>query len=122
MKSAEKDNAMKHGSQCPKCGSDRIWAIDKLARPVPGSLRDAEVIHVMAVRVERPPTALDRIVGNESPAELRIVGVFEARICAECGYTEWYANEVNDGLLELSQMEGTGVRLLSTASRGGPFR
>ncbi|GAB3847891.1 hypothetical protein GCM10027610_068580 [Dactylosporangium cerinum] len=37
-------------------------------------------------------------------------GRFEVWICAACGYTEWYAHEVNEALAWLTQNPHSGVR------------
>ncbi|GAA3217766.1 hypothetical protein ACFO1B_46125 [Dactylosporangium siamense] len=37
-------------------------------------------------------------------------GRFEVWICAACGYTEWYAHEVNEALAWLTQHPHSGVR------------
>ncbi|WP_432988882.1 hypothetical protein [Dactylosporangium sp. CA-233914] len=47
-------------------------------------------------------------VGAEFRRRLE-AGHFEAWICTACGYTEWYALEVNEVLARLSQNPRSGV-------------
>ena len=50
-------------------------------------------------------------------------GRFELRVCAKCGYTEWYAKNANEMLAVLAQVAGLGVRLIDAENlQQGPFR
>ncbi len=98
---------MKDSIECLKCGHETIWKID------PVSFFDAEyseTIHTLPVAC--------RMVDNPSPGLLsrptqrKTVGRFVAYVCAECGYTEWYAEDI-EALGELMRGErGSKVRRL----------
>lgn len=50
------------------------------------------------------------------------IGTFEAWICSQCGFTEWYAKDVNESLAILSRTFGTGVRFYHGQPKAGPYR
>jgi predicted nucleic-acid-binding Zn-ribbon protein len=94
---------MKSSLICPKCRSRRLWQIEEVRQLQPGNI-EAMVMSV---------TAVD---GNVE------AGRFEAWVCAECGFTEWYAKEANAELARLAAFPYSGVRLIDTTAQCGPFR
>jgi hypothetical protein len=52
----------------------------------------------------------------------RPVGLFQSIICAQCGYTEWYAYDM-DWLATLASIPGAHVRFVNgEPGSSGPFR
>jgi len=91
---------LKKTLQCPKCDSRKLWRIETM--PDRGQF---DRPHPMAVTVEH---------GRWRPREIA-VGTFETFICAECGYTEWYAS----GLDKLEAAPDKGVHFIDTTPEGG---
>lgn len=70
-----------------------------------------------------PPEEIPFWTLRVSPGPRRVeVGTFEVWICKQCGFTEWYANDVNEQLAELAQRPESGVRLVERSNNRGPFR
>lgn len=99
---------MRNAKQCLKCDHDTIWKVD------PVSFFNEEY----AGSIIPLPVAC-RIVDNpdggllSSATRRKTVGRFIAYVCAECGYTEWYAQDIDD-IGELQRGErGSKVRKLT---------
>ncbi|WP_433042091.1 hypothetical protein [Dactylosporangium sp. CS-033363] len=93
---------MRTTRRCVKCQCPRLWQIDPFLIPDGDSSN---------VAVPLPPiTRLGS--GSATGAELRRrrqAGRFELWICTACGYTEWYAHDVNETLAALAQNPRSGV-------------
>jgi hypothetical protein len=50
------------------------------------------------------------------------VGHFEVWICAQCGFTEWYAMNANQGFARLAAVPNSGVHWIDTTPQRGPCR
>lgn len=94
---------MKQQRQCPKCESCKLWVINPVARE-----------HVTECTLTEP-------LGRFSSGATVRVGTFEAWICVACGFTEWYACDVNEGLAMLSHVPQSGV-LYYNGIADGPYR
>lgn len=101
---------MKNTLSCAKCGNRRLWVIDRVMRSDDGSNN----IMIFNVTVGRAPEG--------SPPGRRKVGYFQTIICESCGYTEWYAQDI-EALKELAGEPTAGVRLVDgEPGSSGPFR
>ena len=104
---------MKKSCRCVKCNCDRLWIVDKVNQletytqtgTVPMVVLAQEIIENKAG--PRPRTIVSRVAA----------GSFEVIICAACGYTEWYAYDL-EGLAKIP-----GARLVGpNTENGGPYR
>lgn len=108
---------MKTTNTCPKCDSKSIWEVKQVSQPHPVA---HNVVNKMVVTARIVPP---KEPGLFSSVECVKAGKFEVRVCAKCGYTEWYAVDANEMLATLAQMPGMGVRLIEMDSpQRGPFR
>ena len=99
---------MKASLACPKCQSRQLWQIAEVRFP---DYESSNATHPMCVTAVNP-TAYDR----------ELAGTFESWVCANCGFTEWYAFRANDVLARLAAIPNSGVRFIDTTPRQGPFR
>lgn len=107
---------MKHTNTCPKCQSAHIWVIEKVGE------RDDR-----ATDAVRPAPVTTLVVPPKEKSfwdsgTLREVGTFEVWICEHCGFTEWYAQNVNDQLAQLAADPRNRIRRAKGNASGGPFR
>ncbi|MBW2458181.1 MAG: hypothetical protein JRI68_26995 [Deltaproteobacteria bacterium] len=101
---------MKESLRCPKCDSRRLWVIDPLR--VPSEVPEGEVLRVVH---HQPPDG----GGFFAITRRHPVGHFVAYVCAACGLTEFYADDMD----ELEPDPTNGVRLVdNTDPQQGPFR
>lgn len=108
---------MRNTNTCPKCESTAIWAIEQVNQP---SSRSSQSVKKMVVTSGMVPPAKE---GFFEIAECVEAGNFELRVCARCGYTEWYAADANRMLAKLAKAPGMGVRLIELDdTHRGPFR
>ena len=99
---------MRQSLSCLKCGHRRLWVVDH----VDHATINAEMIVPMSVTTSPTP----------SGAAHYGVGRFQAIICAQCGYTEWYAHQL-ELLNERAKDPSSGVRLvISEPGSQGPYR
>lgn len=106
---------MKLSRQCPKCESRQLWIIDKiLERTRP----DSSVLRPMPITIAN----FDASNGRTNSFSTLTVGCFEAWICSQCGFTEWYAKEMNGALAMLSRVADTGVTFYNGQPPQSPFR
>lgn len=104
---------MKNSLTCPKCQSRRLWTVERMALPTPETANTVFPFPVVAQEVPRARSDnVDRVAG----------GTFSAWICAQCGYTEWYARDAAAALTKLAQTPNSGVRWIDTTPQRGPFR
>ena len=104
---------MRINQACPKCHSTQVWIIDSVVQPTSDSYGMNPLVVTTAMMPET----------NWLVGPLRMsAGTFEAWICVQCGFTEWYAKNANEKLAELAQLPDSGVRLLDTGAPRGPFR
>lgn len=84
---------MKRTGKCVKCECDQLWVVEKVTQldahtrtgTVPMVVTSQEITEVKSdPDVKQNPRS--RTVVSRVEA-----GSFQAMICAECGYTEWYA-------------------------------
>jgi predicted nucleic-acid-binding Zn-ribbon protein len=96
---------MKNSLRCPKCEHRKILRVDQLVTQLTGV---STVPMPVAVR---------------SPAHLfrrNRFGTFGAFVCAACGYTEIYANDIADLVAHPENANGVGV--LDGETSEGPHR
>src|SRR5262245_11168854 len=113
---------MKFSGKCSKCGSVRLWVIETVGVGNGSPNRRDLPVTVAYIPPGDVPFWSLRFSDVSKYVE---VGTFEAWVCANCGFTEWYAKDVNDTLAELAKHPETGIRLVDASnSQGtrGPFR
>jgi predicted nucleic-acid-binding Zn-ribbon protein len=94
---------MKKTLQCPKCEGREIWRIEQMLERGHGSRPEP-----FAVMLE--PAFWTGSVPH---------GTFEAFICKACGYTEWYAKNIEF----LREDPANGVHLIvNDSEKAGPYR
>jgi predicted nucleic-acid-binding Zn-ribbon protein len=86
--------------------------IDKVAQNYEASYagNEAMCVHVLAYTT---------VTGSQHKIQ---AGRFEAWVCADCGFTEWYAKNANEALAQMAAIPNCGVRLIDTTPQRGPFR
>lgn len=110
------EKTMKRDHRCPKCESGQLWLIREARMRDPRFSNIVRPIHVMAANFDPHRMQVDTSSSFE-------VGTFEVWICAECGFTEWYANGVNEALADLSRFPETGVLFFNGhPRRNNPYR
>ncbi len=104
---------MKTTHKCPKCEHRRIWVVDPIALRV-----SAEEVTQLALA---SAVVTDTTSGGPATRALfgdveRTVtgGRLEAFVCASCGYTEWYAGQLD--ALETIAKQSDAVRLIDRGS------
>lgn len=95
---------MRDQRQCPKCSAKRILRVSRIEDKAPGG-KGA----VLAVRSRVRD-------GDEGLGEWVNIGVFEAIVCARCGFTELYIQSP-----ETIPVDGRIVSVLEASDRG-PYR
>jgi predicted nucleic-acid-binding Zn-ribbon protein len=109
---------VKNSGQCIKCKGQALWIVDEVQQPDPasGNLVYKMVVTSQEVKSEKGANATwwNAPLG----ATTRIsAGSFQVIVCATCGYTEWYAYNLEN----LKNMPG--ARLVGPASGDtGPYR
>lgn len=111
---------MKISLACPKCESRRLWRVEKLkyVDHVQQSATSRPLRLALARKVANPPEqgALQRIWhGSQDSYD---AGVIDAYVCAQCGYTELYARDIE----ELEHNPEDGVHLIDTTAQRGKYR
>lgn len=96
---------MKNTQTCPKCQSRKLWLIEEVRNAESGNA-------IVAMSVTS-------VAGTWTPIK---AGTFEAWVCVQCGYTEWYAKNANEKLWELSNNPQAGVHFIDTSGSQGGFR
>jgi hypothetical protein len=99
---------MKTSMQCLKCKHRRLWIIDEVKQP---DINSGNRAWTMAVTCKEAKAGLFKGENRVS------AGSFQVVICEACGYTEWYARD-----LERLQ-DIPGARLVGAGtSDPGPYR
>lgn len=106
---------MKNTRTCPKCRSAQLWVIREVCRQVEGCSNLVSPVPVTAANFSEYSLEPDK--GSAAS-----IGTFEAWICCSCGFTEWYAKDINGKLATLSQFPETGVVFYNGPPRGGAYR
>lgn len=82
---------MKNASTCLKCGHETIWRIDPLCFFDPQYSNKVIALPVACRMVDNPDAGLlSRATVRKS------VGTFTVYTCAACGYSEMYANDIEE--------------------------
>lgn len=110
---------MKNSGQCIKCKGQTLWIIDEVQQPDPDSLTRGFTMVVTSREVECGKDA--SVKWWDAPLAAKTIrvsaGAFQVVVCAACGYTEWYAYNLEN----LKNMPG--ARLVGPASGDtGPYR
>lgn len=93
---------MKNSCKCIKCGGDQLWVVDEVRQPIYESQYGTFTMPVTAQEIQQ-----NRVE----------VGSFQIIICAACGYTEWYAYNLEN----LAKIPG--ARLVGPSRPGNdPYR
>ncbi len=92
---------MKQSERCPKCNCRRLLVVDEFTHA------HGEYVTTLNVCATRHPAHI-------------LAGCFQAYVCCECGYTEWYAYDLDRILANLEKLRGQ-VRVLNNES-SGPYR
>jgi predicted nucleic-acid-binding Zn-ribbon protein len=96
---------MKNSLQCPKCSGRRILWVKEVQDKAPG---DGGGILSIRASVKDDGVAL---------GEWENTGIFEAFVCAGCGFTEWFVRDP-----ESLPIDGETVTLLEGNEASGPYR
>jgi predicted nucleic-acid-binding Zn-ribbon protein len=111
---------MRTTSRCPKCRCGQLFVVEQMAQPHDGSVNRIIPLSVTCLDTSAAELGLEK---NRYRAA---VGRFEAWICANCGFTEWYAKDVRDVLwryLQQGRTENAEVRFVDAdAGKPGPYR
>ncbi|WP_426512681.1 hypothetical protein ACPPVO_19820 [Dactylosporangium sp. McL0621] len=94
---------MRTSRRCVKCQCPRLWHIDPVMIP------DNDGSNLVALLPGVARLASGAATGGELRQRIE-AGRFEAWVCTACGYTEWYAHEVNETLARLARNPRSGVR------------
>ena len=94
---------MRTSRRCVKCQCPRLWHVDPVLIPDSDSSNALDLLPAVS------RAASGAASGGEFGKRV-VAGRFEMWICVACGYTEWYAHEVNDMLAWLSRNPKAGVR------------
>jgi len=108
---------MKTSQRCPKCACTKLYVVDEVRQPAHDSINLIVPMHVTTAAL---PT--DDLGLPDSNPHRSAIGRFEAWICSECGYTEWYAKDFAatfEKMLELGRR--VHVRVVETTS-DEPYR
>ena len=103
---------MKTDLRCSKCDSRQLWVVQKVGHI------ESSLVRTMPVTAAN----FNFFDGSVSETTHTKVGYFEAWICSQCGFTEWYARDVNERLAALSRVPGTGVQFYNGPADSGPYR
>lgn len=106
---------MKATESCPKCRSLKLLVVSEVATIDHANRTIATVPFRCALHVANPDAGF---FGQPNPV-VESTG-FQAWVCAACGYTEWYANDVR-ALLAISEKSGQ-VHVIERKADGGPYR
>ena len=107
---------MRNSGQCVKCKGQSLWVVDKVHHAVPEYL-DSVVQMVVTSYAINGAVRTGELAAFR-PNEFRIdAGSFQVIICAACGYTEWYAYDIE----RLKDIPGVR-RVGPNAENGGPYR
>jgi predicted nucleic-acid-binding Zn-ribbon protein len=107
---------MKANGCCPKCESLELLVVD-----------DVTIVHHEFPDAKAAPMALAFEIKKPNPAMFESAKTlvkssgFDAWICAQCGYTEWYAKSVHR-LRDLAEKSSVVRRVTRSTDDGGPYR
>jgi predicted nucleic-acid-binding Zn-ribbon protein len=104
---------MKISGYCPKCTSGDLFVVGTVTQPDQDSINGTHATTLFAVWAE---TGESGLLGKKH-GRLH-AGTFEAWVCAQCGFTEWYARNANKMLEHLAEQK-LGVRRVQP---GGGYR
>lgn len=113
---------MRNSGHCIKCKGQSLWVVDRAHQPDHESSNLAWPLAVTSYGTSGtfgatgvvPPGQCASFLPNERRID---VGSFQVIICAACGYTEWYAYDI-ERLKDIP-----GVRLVGpNPAKGGPYR
>jgi predicted nucleic-acid-binding Zn-ribbon protein len=76
---------MRSSGTCPKCSHREIWIIDQAAVARSVRMDDSQL----------PPQIAARIPPGKHMYKQETVDRFEAAVCGACGYTEWFATDLD---------------------------
>jgi predicted nucleic-acid-binding Zn-ribbon protein len=93
---------MRTSRRCVKCQCPRLWHIDPVLLPDTDSRNSVELLPGITRLASGSAVGTD--LGKRTEA-----GRFEVWICTACGYTEWYAHQVNEALAWLTRNPRSGV-------------
>lgn len=97
---------MKLTQICPKCQSREFWVVDEVRHP----------------RCDDPRVSVPMIVATVELSFQRFqAGSFEAWVCGQCGFTEWYAKNF-DEFVRIARVRDGGVRRVDARPQQGPYR
>lgn len=101
---------MKTSRMCPKCRSRKLWVIERVEQ------QDCQYskTNPLNVTAQYAPSGKVGLFGEET--QKVEAGFFEAWVCAECGFTEWYARDVNQALAYLASRPNAKVHYLDAGA------
>ena len=99
--------SLKRDKVCPQCEHRKLWHVEQVQLP------QADFSNIGRGIRNRP--ALLPISAEGSWRGVHTAGQFEAFICAQCGWTEWYAT----GLEELKENPSAGLYFVDAEPKAG---
>jgi predicted nucleic-acid-binding Zn-ribbon protein len=109
--------AMKNTCTCPKCGGRKLFHIPQVAQDYVDD--GQQRINLFTVTAAEIPTGEKGLFGDKK--EIVAAGVYEALVCAACGYAEWYASRHALTMLAKIAARSDDVRVLD-GTPPEPFR
>ena len=104
---------MRKSLKCPKCDCRKLWHIEKVRHF--NTYADGALLNVVhEKRVGKPDNGF---FGTGERKKMN-VGTYDVFVCFSCGYTEWYAGELE----QLEENPEEGVHLIDGETRNGAFR
>lgn len=102
---------MKTSGACPKCSCAKLYVVEEVTQPDNESSNSTVPFFMQAARLSQRDTGV-----TEGTSYRSQVGKFETWICSGCGFTEWYAKDLNEiGLL--ARHWGGGIRVVTSPPR-----
>lgn len=99
---------MKNTLACPKCDSRKLWRIERFRH-------DSDIAGGREL-----PVAIF-VAEGEGPLGMDLhkrAGRYDAYVCAQCGYSEFWAH----GLNELTHRPEDGIHFIDTTPQQGEYR
>ena len=109
---------MRTTHRCPKCRGAKLYVCEN-RQPAHDSGNGLHSLTITSVPITRKALGLPHKWHDGPRTD---VGAFQTWICAQCGYTEWYAQDPERILEKLAAVPDSGVSVVVDPEEGAPFR